>query len=121
MIAQTQTPTTETQTTWTTEEIAARKALWTAVAARLAATLPTSTYEEMMAYQAAIEREVGCTYRELQTAISSQAGPAPVVARAAAKIEREMVTYGHFDGASAEAGDVRGHEPGMGLVARMAA
>jgi len=116
MVTQTQTP----ATTWTPEETRARQALWTAVATRLAATLPLDTYEEMMAYQAAIEREVGCTYRELQQAISAQAGPAPVGVRAAAKIEREMVTYGHFDGALPE-GDVRGREPGVGLVARMAA
>jgi len=100
MLAQTQTP----ATLWTTEEIAARKALWTAVAARLAAVMPTSTYEEMRAFQAAIEREVGCTYRKLQAAISGQAGSLPAYTRAAAKVEREMVTYGHFDGE----GDVRG-------------
>lgn len=120
MVTQTLTITTATQTpaTWTTEEIAARKALWTAVVARLEAVMPTSTYEEMMAYQAAIEREVGCTYRELQAAMSSHAGPLPAYTRAAAKIAREMVTYGHFDGE----GDVRGCERGrVGLVARMAA
>jgi len=100
MLAQTQTP----ATTWTTEEIAARKALWTAVVARLEAVMPTGTYEEMLVFQAAVEREVGCTYRELQAAISGQAGPLSVYTQAAAKIEREMVTYGHFDGE----GDVRG-------------
>ncbi len=106
---------------WTPEEIAARKAAWVAVAGRLAATMPLDTYEEMQTYQAAIEREVGCTYRELQQGISAQAGPLPAYTRATAKIVREMVTYGHFDGASAEAGDVRGRERDTFSSMRMAA
>ncbi len=78
MVHQTIERTTATQTpaTWTPEEIAARKALWTAVAARLAATLPLDTQDERTAYLAVVEAEVGCTYAELQRAISQAAGPA---------------------------------------------
>lgn len=103
--------TTETGTqTWTYEEIAARKALWTAVVARLEAVMPTGAYDEMLAFQAAVEREAGCTYRELQAAISGQAGPAPLCVRDPEKRTVVLVTYGYFDGPSAEGGDVRGDD-----------
>jgi len=114
---------TQTQaTTWTTEEIEARKALWVATAARLAATRPMENAEDRTAYLAAVEAAVGCTYAHLQRAICQAAGPAPasVVANERRIMARGEPARGTYDGPE-EAGDVRGREPGVGLGARMAA
>ncbi len=115
-----------TTATWTPEEIAARKALWTAVAARLAATLPLDTQDERTAYLAAVEAEVGCTYAQLQGAICQAAGPATGwgVASERRLMARGEPARGTYTGPE-EGGDVRGREPGVGLgqrtLARMAA
>ncbi len=91
---------TQTPATWTPEEIAARKALWTATAARLATTLPLDTPDERTAYLAAVETEVGCTYAELQRAICRAAGPAPlaVVANERRLMARGEPARGCYDG-----------------------
>jgi hypothetical protein len=112
MVTQTQTPAmTATQTAWTPEEIAARKALWVATAARLAATMPMETTDDRTAYLAAVETVVGCTYAALQRAICQAAGPAPasVVANERRIMARGEPTRGTYDGPE-EAGDVRGDD-----------
>jgi len=88
-----------TQTTWTPEEIAARRDLWAAVATRLARRLPADG-----AFQAAVEAEVGFTLAELQRAISGQLieeGPPPAAVQAVQAVQAPRcvgVTYGCFDG-----------------------
>jgi len=103
---------TQTQaTTWTTEEIEARKALWVATAARLAATRPMENAEDRTAYLAAVETAVGCTYAALQRAICQAAGPAPasVVANERRIMARGEPARGTYTGPE-EAGDVRGDD-----------
>ena len=103
--------TTATIKTWTTEEIAARQALWVATAARLAATMPMETTDDRTAYLAAVETAVGCTYAALQRAICQAAGPAPasVVAHDRRIMARGEPARGTYDGPE-EAGDVRGDD-----------